>query len=401
MSKRRGQGHVYRPTYKDRRTGKVKRQRVWWVKYSIDGEAKFESSKSEKHADAVALLNQRLTERGRGISRRDLEKVRIKDLAELIRADYRKQAEKIDDPRKRQRKLTTLDGRLKHLEPIMAWKAVDVQEDVIDRLAVDLLDGGLKSSTVNRVLSTLRRMFNLGRRAKMVGRVPVIEKLEERNTRKGFVDDKGIAEIEAELPDDTEPIAEAGYVTGARKDELLSRKWHHVDFDAGWLRFEPGETKNNQGRNFPLIPRLRAVLERQHKRKQEIERRTGRIIDAVFFRDNGEPIKDFRGAWEGACVRAGFGRWKDPENRSGYSGTLFHDLRRSAVRNLVRAGIPQVVAQQLTGHLTASIFKRYAIVDESMLQEAGEKLSDFYFAESFRRSTHRDLKERNAQGSRA
>lgn len=67
----------------------------------------------------------------------------------------------------------------------------------------------------------------------------------------------------------------------------------------------------------------------------------------------------------------------------------------------MRAGIPQVVAQQLTGHLTASVFKRYAIIDESMLQEAGEKLSDLYDSESFRRSTHRVLKERNAQGSRA
>jgi integrase len=400
MSKRRGQGHVYRPTYKDRRTGKVKQQRIWWIKYSIDGEAKFESSKSEKHADAVALLNQRLTERGRGISRRDLEKVRIRDLAELIRADYRKKAENIDDEKKRQSKLTTLEGRLKHLESIMAWKAVDVQEDVVDRLAADLLDR-LSPASVNRVLSVLLRMFNLGRRAKMVGRVPVIEKLEERNTRKGFVDDDGIADIEAELPDDTEPVAEAGYCTGWRKDELLSRGWCHVDFERGWLRLEPGETKNGQGRNFPLIPRLRAVLERQYQRKQQIERRTGRIIDSLFFRDNGEPIRDFRGAWEGACVRAGFGRWKDPENRRGYSGTLFHDLRRSAVRNLVRAGIPQVVAQQLTGHLTASVFKRYAIVDESMLQEAGEKLSDLYDSESFRRSTHRDSKQRNAQCSRA
>jgi site-specific recombinase XerD len=69
---------------------------------------------------------------------------------------------------------------------------------------------------------------------------------------------------------------------------------------------------------------------------------------------------------------------------------LFHDLRRSAVRNLVRAGIAQVVAQQLTGHMTASIFKRYAIVDETLLTEAGDRLSEL-----FRRSTLGVIKQRN------
>ncbi len=137
--------------------------------------------------------------------------------------------------------------------------------------------------------------------------------------------------------------------------------------EAGWLRMEPGETKNAKGRQFPFapIPRLKEALEAQYAQKLETERRTGSVVRAVFFYpETGKPIINFRAAWNTACARAG------------HPGAIFHDFRRTAVRNLVRAGVPQRVAMELTGHLTASIFQRYAIVDETMLTEAAVKLAD-------------------------
>ena len=56
----------------------------------------------------------------------------------------------------------------------------------------------------------------------------------------------------------------------------------------------------------------------------------------------------------------------------------FHDLRRSAVRNFVRAGVPQHVAMRITGHQTASMFRRYDIVDERDIAEAGEKIVKYF-----------------------
>jgi integrase len=101
-----------------------------------------------------------------------------------------------------------------------------------------------------------------------------------------------------------------------------------VDFAARTVRLEPGTTRNGEGRMFPFTPELRALLEGQRQRIAIVQSKAGRIIPNVFHRD-GEPIKSFRGAWATALEAAGV------------AGRLFHDLRRTAVRNLERAGVPR------------------------------------------------------------
>jgi integrase len=149
---------------------------------------------------------------------------------------------------------------------------------------------------------------------------------------------------------------------------LLTRQKHHVDLQAGWLRLEPGETKNREGRMFPLTPELREILERQLARTREIEKATGQIIPWLFHRD-GQPIKSFRRAWLTACKRAGV------------PGRIPHDFRRTAARNLERAGVPRSAAMKMVGHKTESIYRRYTIADEGMLREAAIKLSALHHAE--------------------
>jgi len=138
--------------------------------------------------------------------------------------------------------------------------------------------------------------------------------------------------------------------------------WAQVDFAGGFVRLEPGTTKNNERRAFPLIPELRALLERRQAITRRCERVQARIIAHVFHR-YGKPIKSLRRAWMTACRDAG------------RPGLLLHDLRRSAVRNLERAGISRSVAMKLTGHKTEAVYRRYAIVAESDLREAGTKLT--------------------------
>ncbi len=360
MSSRRGQGRVYRPKYKDKRTGRKKLSKVWWIQYSINGTKHRESSRTTVHREAVHLLNQRLQERGRGLSRRDLEKVTYEDIEELIRAHY---------VRKQRKSTDRLEDALTHLRRVFGgWRVIDIRPATIDSYSHDRLDQGAAPGTVNRELSALRRMLRLGVDAEIVDAVPSFKErmLEEDNVRTGFVNPDEFALIEAELPDYARPIAAVAYITGWRRGEILSRRWRHVDFGTGFLRLEPGETKNKKGRSFPLIPKLRAVLAAQHERKREIERRTDQIVDALFFVDSGKPIKTIRNCWATACRRAGF------------PGLLFHDLRRSAARNLVRAGISTKLAKDYLGHQTYSIFDRYAIEDAELLEEQAAKLQELY-----------------------
>ena len=167
-----------------------------------------------------------------------------------------------------------------------------------------------------------------------------------------------------------------------------SRWWQfaersHVDFAAGWLRLDPGETKNDEGRQFPLISELRTLLEAQRARGEGIQKKTKRIVPWIFARDDGAPVGDFKKAWATACIKAGFlevvpvGEPKpgEPVRTRKMPTRLFHDFRRTAVRNLERSSVSRSTAMKLTGHWTESVYRRYAIVAESDLREAGAKLT--------------------------
>ena len=140
------------------------------------------------------------------------------------------------------------------------------------------------------------------------------------------------------LPDPLGAVVRFAHLTGWRKSEVLSLRWSQVDFTQGTVRLEPGATKNLEGREFPFrpLPQLQHTLEEQRRRTRELERQTERIIPYVFHRD-GRPVKNLSKAWQTACERVGVG------------DAWFHDLRRSAVRNLERAGVPQSTAMKLTG----------------------------------------------------
>ena len=182
------------------------------------------------------------------------------------------------------------------------------------------------------------------------------------------------------------------YWTGWRRGEVLSREWRHVDLKAGVIRLEPGETKNGKGRDFPytLVPELKAVIEGQRTYTDAVERRAGQIVPFVFHRE-GRQMKSFRSAWRLACKRVALTAraaaegttpkaiWKamSREERREFKGLgrIPHDFRRTAVRNLVRAGVSQKVAMELTGHLTPSVFERYNITDDRDRRDAVAKLA--------------------------
>ena len=221
---------------------------------------------------------------------------------------------------------------------------------------------------IHAELSALKRMFSLAVKDGQLKDKPYISMLKEKNTRKGFFERRELDAVLANLSEDLRPVFEVAYFTGWRvRSEILTRQWHHVSFDRenGYIRLEPDETKNDDGREFPMIDELRAVLERQRERTRFIERKIGRFVPWVFHRE-GRPIKEFRKAWDAACRKAEVG------------DRIPHDLRRTAVRNLEQAGVPRSAAMAMVGHRTESIYRRYAITDKKMIDLGAEKLNEFF-----------------------
>jgi integrase len=325
-----------------------RRGRTYWVKYYRAGEPLRESSHSIRKGDAAKLLRIReghLAE-GRPFSRTALH-LRFEELAEDLRNDYRIRG---------LRSLQRAEESLAHLViEFSGWPARDISTDALRAYIARRQGEGAANGTINRELSALRRAFNLAVAAGKLWHCPHIPMLREDNTRRGFFEPEMLEKVRAELPDYLYPVATFAYYTGWRKGEILSLRWDQVDLTRGEVRLDPGTTKNREARSIFLEGELREILETL---------RQCRAPSCGFvFQHNGGPIRGFKRAWLSACRRAG-----DP-------GLLFHDLRRTAVRNMVRAGIPERVAMQVSGHKTRAIFDRYHIVSESDLREAAWKLA--------------------------
>lgn len=363
--KNRGLGFVFQPSWKDKKTGELKTAATWWISYSVRGQRHKEPANSTNRADAVRLLKQRIAESAAGKPvGPQVERTTLEDLIGMLLADYRANGHRSDD------RAGHACAHVRHFFGADC-KARDITADRITAYQAARLEERAKPSTINYEAAMLRRAFRLAAKAGKVAGRPEFDMLEVNNTRTGFFEPEQYRAVLSHLPDYLKLVAEAAYITGWRtKSELLTRQWRHVDLVNGWLRLDPGEGKTKQPREFPCTPELRALLEAQRERVRDIERATGQIVPWVFCHSDGSRIKDFRYAWAKACEAAGG------------PGRLVHDFRRTAVRNLERAGVPRSAAMAMTGHKTEAVYRRYAIVDSAMLQEAAVKLAALHASEA-------------------
>lgn len=336
---------------------------VWWIQYSVRGKRYRESSGSTDHAAATRMLRQKIADvvGGKPVGPR-VDRTTLADLLALVEARY-----KADD----RRSAVRVRIAAKHLTRILGagCRARDIGASTVTTYQVRRLEEGAARGTINYEVSTLRRGFGLAIEDERIALQPKFKMLKLDNVRKGFFEPEQSRAVMRHLPEHLIPFCRVAYITGWRRGELTSRMWKHVDFAKGLLRLDPGETKNGEGREFPFTPELRAILQAQRERVGEISKATGRIVPWVFCQDNGSALYDFRKAWASACRKAGV------------PGRLVHDFRRTAVRNLERAGVPRSSAMKLTGHRSESVYRRYAIVDSGMLAEAVAKLAALHSAE--------------------
>jgi integrase len=324
-----------------------KRGSVYWIAYYHRGKEYRESSESESESQARKLLKKRLGEMGSGKLVGPIEeKVTFEEMAEDLLRDYevnkRKAVKIVEYPIKHLRKSFALD------------KALDITTDRINAHIVCRQEEGAKNATINRELAALKRMFSLAIQAGKLSSKPYIPTLEENNARQGFLDYGSFLLLRENLPENRKDPVTFLYHSGWRISEMKALEWRDVDLPGKVVRLRPEISKNKDGRILPLQGELLEIIERAKQTRQ--------LSCPYVFHDNGEAIGDFRKVWKRACKQTGLGK------------IIVHDLRRSAVRNMVRAGIPERVAMSLSGHKTRSVFDRYNIVSEADLARATERL---------------------------
>jgi integrase len=231
---------------------------------------------------------------------------------------------------------------------------------------------GKKPATLNRETQLLGQAFRLGQERRLVQRIPHIRHLPERNARQGFFEQGEFERVVEYLPEYLKDFARFAYLSGWRKGEIAQLQWTDVDRQAHVIRLRPSFSKTHEGRILALHGELWELIERRWEVRGS--------VPWVFHRQRLQ-IGDFKKSWRTTCRKAGM------------PGKLFHDLRRTAVRNMVRAGVPERVAMAISGHKTRSIFDRYNIVNEADLRDAMSK------TETYLKNSSRTIPAQNDKGA--
>ena len=351
--------------------GLILRGRIWWCQFYQDGRQVRMSTKTHVRSEALAFLRKAMDSRDKGeVPVTDIKKLRYADLRQALIDSYVALGNK--SLKERADGTDTIAG-LAALDEFCGFKqrpsgdgkitvtdrgvaATQLTTDFARRFVRERKTEGVGNAAINRSLAALRRMLKLAKREKKIHDVPFIEFLKEPSARKGFLELDKFDELIGLLPTHLRPLVTFLYYDGVRIGEALQVEWSQVNLDARTIRLEEEQTKGDEARTLPLPSVLVNML-------NEVTPKSGRVFDGTNLRKE----------WVTACAAAELGTLTEVEGRPYdplYSGLTLHDLRRSAVRNLVNAGVPERVAMKITGHKTRSVFDRYHIVSTEDVTDA-------------------------------
>lgn len=394
---------------KDRGNGRIftrKGSAFLWCAYYLRGKEYRESTGTADQDKAAKYLKRRLKEIGADQIGKAVfvgpqqERMKVSKLLDALEEDYKLRGKASPQFR----------AHLKHVRDYFGtWRAVEVSAEAVDKYISERQEAGSAPATINRSTQLFAQAFKLAIERKHLSTAPQIRHLSEKgNARQGFFVDADFHAVRDKLPEYLRDFVQFGYLTGWRKGEIASLCWSEVEGDVIRLRAE--KSKNREPRCVTLSGDLADLIERR-KADRRVETKTGLVLSAHVFHLNGAPVGDFRKAWATASVAAGQGQFvcgrcnrtvaghtcDECNGDSRYTGRIFHDFRRTAVRNMVRAGVPEKVAMTISGHKTRSIFDRYNIVNEDDLREAMQRTQLYLKEGGQARNAHAVVAIRAAQ----
>ena len=342
------------------------RNGIWWIAYYHQGKEVRESARTTNEEKARKILRERV--RNVANDRDGLQpflqpkaaRTSINALLDALEQDYRIRTKLSASVRSHLKRARQAFG---------TTTARTLDASAIDDWIEEQRAGGLAPATINRATQLLSQAFNLGLLQKTVTSKPHIRKLPEENTREGFFEHDEFERVVNHLPEYLQDFARFDYLTGWRTGELKALQWPQVERRTRVLHLHGTQTKNGKPRKVALEGALAQIIERRWRARTYEHDSVTHVSQFVFHR-NGRPLGDTRKAWKTASTAAGVG----PK--------LLHDFRRTAVRNMIRAGVPETVAMKISGHRTRAIFDRYNITSEDDLRDAMQKTQAYLSRES-------------------
>lgn len=350
MRKKITAGSVYKKTYTDRR-GRTRKSKTWYLKFYVNGKPLEVSTGTSNYDDALILLREKTAAAAKKsyVYSDDVNKVTVNQLLDLVIEDYRdSKRNSTDDTKKR------ID---KHLRPFFGrQRACDIGTKLLKEYRRNREISGDAEATINKELTWLRRGFKLGARhePKLVLNVPYFPITNPDNAREGVMPHEKYRVVRDSLPPYARVSFVISYHTGARKGEIRKIRREMIDWTTARIELRKKTTKNKTARYLPIYGDM----------EPEIEMALSAADPACPFliQHEGKQVFDFEKSWKTACKAAGI-----PE-------ALYHDLRRTALTNMIEAGFSEKEAMTVSGHKTRYVFDRYHIVSSRRLKELGKKM---------------------------
>ncbi len=349
---------------------KLKNSPFWQARfYDQMGRKISISTKTTVKMEAEAFLRREMANvRDKGLAPlSDMRRITYKDLRAGLIANYTERGNKSLKIRANGEEtingLPQLDAFFGFNENNPGPSVVQIGTDMGRKFAEARQAEGAGNAVINRSLACLRRMLRLAYEDGKLTAVPMIRLLKEPPARRGFVELDKFEELVAALPANLQPYITFLYHCGGRSGEAELIDWNQVDLRRAMIRLEDDQTKNKEARVVPLPNRLVLMLD-------AIEPKTGRVFDTTNLRKE----------WQKACAACGLGRIIEVEGKAydpRYEGLTLHDLRRSAARNLLLAGVPETIIMRIGGWKTRSVFDRYAVANTADLTAAMRRWEDF------------------------
>jgi integrase len=354
--------------------------RFWWAQFFINGKAVRKSTKKTVKEEALAVLRRLMGDSERGIPLTD-GKLRYADLRTALIDDYvrkgNRSLEQRADGTETIQGLPQLDTYCGYDKENPGCKLATITPEWVRAFIRKRTDECAGPAITNRSLQALRRGFNVLREEGKLAVVPKIKLMKEPPPRRGFLEIGKFEDLLDALPSRLRPLVATLYFTGVRLGEALAIEWDQIDLEAREIRLH--ETKNDEPRTIPLPSRVVDLLRR-------ITPKRGKVFDAANLRTE----------WEVACAAVGLGTRTEIEgekwNWHRYKGLRIHDMRRSAVRNLIRAGVSEKVCMDISGHKTVEVFRRYDITATGDLHAAMQRVETASLALPPRKPAGRVLK---------